>query len=324
MSKQRFMDELEVTVEAGRGGEGSAHFARFKYQPKAGPDGGDGGKGGDVILVGDSSFEGLEHLAGKQVWKGDNGEHGSGAKKQGSGAKALELPVPLGTIVHDRETRFRLSELTQHGAQHIAARGGRGGRGNIHFATPKNRTPRRAEAGEPGEKREIALTYRVFAKAALMEDPSAGLQLLQGLMGKRTSSPHRFHQRPRRVLCELGFHKFDVAFLPLTTREAPRFHFVEHLHFAVRLLVNTLWMDSAEEAYPQLMRELSKTPAANLASIWMLCREDVGLPYQVEMQGRIISVRLAVPPPEVVDAESLWAWAQGGLQEFFLPTDKQG
>lgn len=318
MSTQRFMDELEIAVEAGRGGDGAVSFAQFKYQPKAGPDGGDGGKGGDVVLIGDESLEGLEHLASKPRWKARSGENGTVAKKQGPSADSLELAVPLGTIVHDRETRFKLAEITQHGMKHLIARGGRGGRGNIHFATPKNKTPRRADNGEDGEKRDLALTYRIYAQVALMEDPSADLQLLQGLMGKRSSSPHRFHQRPRRIRCEFAFHKFDFAFLPLTVREELRYQFVEHLHFPQRLLVNTLWMENADEAYPQLMRELSQTPPANLSSIWMLCREDPGLPYQVDLDGKSIKVQAVIPPESVVDAQSLWEWAQEGLHAFFL------
>ncbi len=163
MSIQRFKDDLEIAVEAGRGGDGAVSFAQFKYQPKAGPDGGDGGKGGDVIFVGDESLEGLEHLASKPRWKARSGENGTVAKKQGPGADSLELTVPLGTIVHDRETRFKVAEITQHGMKHLIARGGRGGRGNVHFATPKNKTPRRADNGEEGEKRDLALTYRIYA-----------------------------------------------------------------------------------------------------------------------------------------------------------------
>lgn len=323
MSAQRFTDEVEIELAAGRGGGGSIHFARYKYQPKGGPDGGDGGKGGDVILAGDSSYEGLEHLASRKSWKAENGGHGSGAKKQGANAPPLVLPVPLGTILYDCRTKFKLAEITMHGMEHVAARGGRGGRGNVHFATPKNKAPRRADEGEPGETRLLSLTYRVFSHIALMEDPAAPLQLLQGLMGKRTSSPHRFHQRPRRIQCEYAYHKLDVAFLPLTVRDIPRFQYVEHLHFAKRLLVNTLWIEDIDEVYPQLMRELSKYPLASLEEIWLLCREDAGFPYQVDFGSRELKIKNAIPPAEVASAEMLWGWAQSGLQEFFLPKAKK-
>jgi hypothetical protein len=319
-----FLDEIEIAVEAGRGGNGSVHFARFKFQPKAGPDGGDGGKGGDILLVGDNGLEGLEHLSGRNSWRAADGGAGGGAKMHGADAAALELRLPLGTLVHDGATRFRIAEITQHNQVHVAGRGARGGRGNVHFANAKNKAPRRADVGEAGESKQLALTYRVFAPIALLEDPAVEMQLLQGLMSKRTSSPFRFHQRPRRVRCEFGFNKLDFAFIPLTTREGPRIKFLEHAYFVQRLLVNTLWMDdaSADEAYPELMRGLSQVSAPNLNEIWMLCREDPGLPYQVDINGRSISIKAVQPPPNAVNAEALWEWAKEGLQEFFLPAKK--
>jgi hypothetical protein len=322
MTSGGFMDALEITVNAGHGGSGSVHFARFKFQPKAGPDGGDGGKGGDIFLVGDKDCEGLEHLATKRALKADRGGNGTGAKKHGLDAAPLEISVPLGTLAHDVATRFRLAEITKSGQRHIIVRGGRGGRGNVHFATPKNKIPRKFEEGQAGEERLLALTYRVFAPTALIEDPSADMQLLQGLMGKRSSSPHRFHQRPRRVQGMFDFHKVHIAFLPVTQREELRFQFIEHVYFAERLLVNTLWMDTqqVDEAYPQLMRQLTPVAAPHLKGIWLLCRQDPGLPYLVELGERSIAVRPVIPPADMASPEALWEWAQDGLREFFLPT----
>ncbi len=322
----KLADELDLTVQAGRGGHGAMHFARFKYRPKGGPDGGDGGSGGDVVLVGDASCEGLEHLGPRNEWVANDGDQGQRNNRQGASSEPLVLKVPLATIVHDRSSRFQLAEITENGQQHVAARGGRGGRGNARFATATNKTPRFAEEGPPGERRELALLYRCYSQLALAGDPAGESTLLQGLMGKRVSSPHRFHERPRRVRGQFEFHAINFVFLPLTLGDAVRFSFVEHLYYVERVLINALgWENNQlyDDIYPEFIKALMKVQAPRLKEIWVLCREDPGLPYRVELNAGDIAVRAALPPEDCTDFVQLWRWAEANLREFFLEQEKE-
>jgi GTP-binding protein len=168
-----FNDRARIHVQAGRGGDGSLHFRREKHVPKGGPDGGDGGPGGDVVLVADPNLRDLSAFRAKRRFKAGSGEAGRGSLKHGASGESVELRVPVGTQVLDTEGQL-IADLAAAGARMIAARGGTAGRGNKRFASPTQRTPRFAETGLPGEEQTLDLRLKLLADAALVGLPNAG------------------------------------------------------------------------------------------------------------------------------------------------------
>lgn len=169
-----FVDEAEVFVQAGSGGDGSVSFRREKYVPRGGPDGGDGGRGGDVVFVVDPNLTTLADLRYKRHYKAERGANGSGGHRQGRRGADCEVSVPPGTVVRDRDSGAVLADLTEPGQRVIVARGGRGGRGNARFATSRRQAPRMAEKGEPGEARWLKLELHLLADVGLVGWPNAG------------------------------------------------------------------------------------------------------------------------------------------------------
>jgi GTP-binding protein len=174
----KFVDEVRIRVEAGDGGDGCVSFRREKYVPRGGPNGGDGGDGGDVVLQVDSGLSTLLDLSYPQTLRAGRGEHGRGKDQHGARGADLVLRVPPGTIVYEVGGAEPIADLRAAGETVVIARGGHGGRGNMHFATPTNRGPRRAEPGIPGERRELRLELRVLADAGLLGFPNVGKSTL--------------------------------------------------------------------------------------------------------------------------------------------------
>jgi GTPase len=174
----RFVDEVRIRVEAGDGGRGCTSFRREKYVPRGGPNGGDGGAGGDVVLAVDPGLATLVDLSYPQRLRAGRGEHGRGKDQHGASGADLVLRVPPGTVVYDADDDELLADLRSVGDRAVVARGGRGGRGNMNFATPTNRAPRRAEPGTPGVRRELRLELRVLADAGLLGFPNVGKSTL--------------------------------------------------------------------------------------------------------------------------------------------------
>jgi GTPase len=168
-----FHDRARIHVTGGRGGDGSLSFRREKYVPKGGPDGGDGGKGGDVILVADPDLRDLSGFRGAPRFKGGRGGHGRGALRRGADGDDVELRVPVGTQIQDEEGRL-VADLAHVGARAVVGRGGLGGAGNKRFASPTNQAPRVAEVGQPGEEAHLELRLKLLADAALLGFPNAG------------------------------------------------------------------------------------------------------------------------------------------------------
>jgi GTP-binding protein len=168
-----FHDRANIRVAAGRGGHGALSFRREKYVPKGGPDGGDGGRGGDVVLVADPDLRDLGHLHARRTYKAPGGKHGQGARKHGADGEDVELRVPVGTQVLDPEGRL-MADMAARDSRVVVARGGAGGRGNRRFATSTRQAPRFAEVGLPGEEAELELRLKLLADAALVGLPNAG------------------------------------------------------------------------------------------------------------------------------------------------------
>lgn len=173
-----FLDEVRLRVKAGDGGAGCVSFRREKYVPRGGPDGGDGGNGGSVIIRSSSEYNTLAHLYGRHLVKAKRGEHGRGSQQTGACGEDVVILVPCGTVVRDAGDGAVLADLVEAGQEVVVARGGRGGRGNQHFATPTHQAPRYAEAGEPGEEREIKLELKLLADVGLVGLPNVGKSTL--------------------------------------------------------------------------------------------------------------------------------------------------
>ncbi len=173
-----FVDEVRIFVKAGRGGDGVCSFRREKYVPHGGPDGGDGGDGGHVILVASHRLSTLLDLRYQRHYEAEAGRPGEGSNRHGRTGDDVIVPVPVGTMVFDDETGERLADLAADGNSFVAARGGRGGRGNSHFATPTNRVPTRFEHGTPGEERWLRLELKLLADVGLVGLPNAGKSTL--------------------------------------------------------------------------------------------------------------------------------------------------
>lgn len=170
----QFVDEAQITVEAGKGGNGIVSFRREKYIPFGGPNGGDGGDGGDVILLADRNLNTLVDFRFTKSYKAENGQPGMGQQKTGKAGQDLVIRVPEGTLVRDQDTREVIGDLTDHGQTLLVAKGGRHGIGNVHFKSSTNRTPRQCTPGEDGEKRELLLELSVLADVGLLGMPNAG------------------------------------------------------------------------------------------------------------------------------------------------------
>lgn len=174
----RFADYAKIYVTAGKGGDGSAHFRREKFIPKGGPDGGDGGKGGSIVLKGNENLNTLLDLRYKKYIKAKRGEHGMKSRKTGAGGEDIVLEVPLGTVAYDAETKERLGEITEFNEELVIAEGGKGGLGNWHFKSATNQTPQFAQEGKVGEERIVELELKLIADVGLVGFPNAGKSTL--------------------------------------------------------------------------------------------------------------------------------------------------
>jgi len=244
----KFVDEARIYVKAGDGGKGCISFRRERFVPRGGPDGGDGGKGGDVILQADAQLSTLLDLTYPQRFRARKGSHGKGKNQTGRGGDDLVIRVPVGTLVRDDQTEDLLQDFILESQQFIAARGGRGGRGNARFATATRRSPRYAEEGEKGQERWLKLELKILADVGLIGFPNVGKSTL---LANISSAKPKIADYPFTTLVpnlgvvnREGYPSFVVADIPGLIEGASRgaglgLTFLRHVE-RTRLLIHLL------------------------------------------------------------------------------------
>jgi len=173
-----FVDRVLVKVEAGTGGSGQTSFRREKYVPMGGPDGGDGGRGGDVLVRADRNLTTLLDYTYRDAWKAERGQHGEGSNRTGRSGEDVVMPVPPGTIIRDADTKELVGEVMEHGDTLLVAKGGRGGKGNAFFVTATHQSPREWQPGEEGQARRLEFELKLIADVGLVGQPNAGKSTL--------------------------------------------------------------------------------------------------------------------------------------------------
>jgi GTP-binding protein len=253
-----FVDKVKILVKAGDGGNGMIAFRREKYVPDGGPAGGDGGKGANVVFVVDEGLRTLMDFRYQKHFKATSGENGRSKQQHGKGAEDLVVRVPPGTVVLDAATDKALFDLTSQGQTAIIAKGGRGGKGNMRFATPKNPAPYIAENGEPGEEREVILELKVLADVGLVGYPSVGKSTLLSVVSQARPKIAAYHfttLTPNLGMVDTGdMRSFVMADLPGLIEGAHQgvglgHQFLRHIE-RTRVIVHVLDMAGSEGRDP--------------------------------------------------------------------------
>ncbi len=285
-----FLDETIIDVHSGKGGNGCVSFRREKFVPRGGPDGGDGGKGGDIIFVADENLATLYDVHLRRVFKAKNGQDGSSTQKSGKNGKSIEIKVPVGTMIYDEETNLLIRDLTKHEETVIVANGGKGGRGNKCFATALNQTPHEATAGGKSEKKTLKLELKLIADVGLVGLPNAGKSTLLAQFSSATPkiADYPFTTLvPQLGIVSLGLNRsFVVADLPGLIEGASKGiglgdRFLKHIErtriilhivdFSVEkpeeILKNIEIIDNELAAFSEKLAEKQKILAANKIDI---------------------------------------------------------
>ena len=268
MTEGNFVDYIKIYTKSGNGGKGSAHLRKEKYIPKGGPDGGDGGRGGHIIVRGNKEYWTLFHLKFKKHFRAEKGGDGSRNRSTGKDGADIYIDVPLGTIIKDTDTGEVLGEVTENGQEVIVVKGGKGGKGNWHFKSPTNQTPRYAQSGIPGEERNITLELKLLADVGLVGFPNAGKSTL---LSKLTAAKPKIGDYPFTTLKpNLGIvsyrdgRSFVMADIPGIIEGAAEgkglgHYFLRHIERnSILLFLVPADADNIVDEYHTLLNELKK------------------------------------------------------------------
>ena len=268
MTEGNFVDYVKLHVASGNGGRGSAHLHREKYIEKGGPDGGDGGRGGHVIIRGNANLWTLYTYKFKRHFRAEHGEHGGKSRSTGADGADVYMDVPLGTVIRDKETNEILFEITENGEEKIIAKGGMGGRGNWHFKSSTNQTPRYAQPGIPGEDRDIILELKILADVGLVGFPNAGKFTLLSVVtaAKPKIADYEFTTlKPNLGIVEYRDHQsFVIADIPGIIEGAAEgkglgHYFLRHIERnSVLLFLIPADADDIKKQYDILLGELKR------------------------------------------------------------------
>ena len=261
-----FIDRVVVRVKGGDGGSGATSFRREKFVPMGGPDGGDGGRGGDVVVLADANLATLLDYTYRDRWEAERGRHGEGSNRTGASGDDVIMPVPPGTIVRDMESGELLGEVLEHGARMVVARGGRGGKGNTHFATPTHQAPREWQPGGEGQERTLEMELKLIADVGLVGQPNAGkstlLSVISAARPKIADYPFTTLSPNLGVVQLSGSRTFVVADIPGIIEGAHEgrglgLQFLRHIE-RTRVLAFVIPIDAMDwqEEYAQLRAEV--------------------------------------------------------------------
>ncbi len=261
----KFVDEADIYIKAGNGGKGCVSFRRERFIPKGGPDGGDGGKGGDVVAVGSKDLESLLDFKYKRIYRAENGKGGGGQNKKGRDGKDVLISLPLGTLIFDGQYPDPIYDVTEDGRKYVVAKGGRGGRGNARFVTPTHKAPMEFDPGEQGEERQLKLVLKLLADVGIIGMPNVGKSTLISCL---TDAKPKIGDYPFTTLTPtLGAFRdendsFVIADIPGIVEDASKgkglgLTFLKHIERTRRImLVLDASSPSADRDYGTLLREL--------------------------------------------------------------------
>ncbi|MEG8990470.1 GTPase ObgE [Ignavibacteria bacterium 4148-Me] len=263
-----FIDYAKIYVKAGKGGNGAVAFRREKYVPKGGPAGGNGGNGGNVIFVADKNLNTLLDVRYKRKYIAQNGQPGGSSLKDGKNGKDIFIKVPVGTVIKDAETEEVLCDLDKDGKTFLAAKGGKGGKGNANFATPTNQTPRYAEPGKEGEEKNLILELKLIADVGLVGFPNVGKSTLISVISeakpKIADYPFTTLEPNLGIVRYKDFQSFTVADIPGIIEGAHKgkglgLKFLRHIERTkILLIMIDITSENYQKDYKTLISELEK------------------------------------------------------------------
>ncbi len=306
MSEPYFFDEATIEVRAGQGGNGCVSFRREKFVPLGGPNGGNGGAGGDVYLVANRHLNTLIQFQRQRHFRAEPGAHGQGKDMQGKSGEDLLIPVPPGTVVRDSKTGEILADLVQDGHRVLAAKGGRGGRGNAAFASPTNQAPRVYEKGEPGESRELKLELKLIADVGIIGAPNAGKStLLAAVSAARPKiAAYPFTTlTPNLGVATIGQETLVLADIP---------GLIEGAHAGAGLGIKFLRHIERTHVLIHLLNGAAPDPLQEFEAI----NEELAL-FSAELPGKPQVV--ALNKMDLPQAQELWPAVQAAMRERGLP-----
>ncbi|WP_372636427.1 GTPase ObgE [Fodinibius sp.] len=298
MGRVQFADYAKVYVTGGSGGAGAVHFRREKYVPKGGPDGGDGGAGGDVILRGNRQLNTLLDLRYRKYVNAGNGQRGESSKRKGKDGEDEVLETPLGCVIYDAETKERLGEITEDEQEIVVAEGGKGGLGNWHFRSSTNQTPHHAQDGKEGEKRAIEIELKLIADVGLVGFPNAGkstlLSAISGAEPKIDSYPFTTLQPNLGVVSMPDYRTFVMADIPGIIEEAHEgrglgIQFLRHIERNNVLLFMVSSQQDIAYEYEALLDELRayRSDLLDKPRVLAITKMDLQENYELDPEKKI-------------------------------------